>query len=56
VFAYSPQTNIRCFFFPVGNGKEVTMFASVDVFINTASVFRVKASAQNANKREYIEV
>jgi hypothetical protein len=44
--ANSPQTNIRCFLFPVGKGKQDTLFASVDVFPNTSSVYRELPSWQ----------
>jgi hypothetical protein len=40
VFANSPQTDVLCSFFPVGNENQDTMFASVDVFLNTSSVYR----------------
>jgi hypothetical protein len=40
VFVNSPQTNIRCSLFPVVNGKQDTMFAIVEVFLNTSSVYR----------------
>jgi hypothetical protein len=36
----SLQTNIRRFLFPAGNWKQGTMFASVDVFLNTSWVYR----------------
>jgi hypothetical protein len=34
------QPSSRCFLFPVGNGRQDTVFASVDVFRNTSSVPR----------------
>jgi hypothetical protein len=38
---YNPEENHpRCFLFPVANGKQDTLFASVDIFLNTSSVYR----------------
>lgn len=36
----SPQARSRCFLFLIGNGKQHGMFASVDLFLNMASVYR----------------
>jgi hypothetical protein len=38
MFANSPQRNVLCLF-QGANGKQDTMFASVDVFLNTLLVY-----------------
>jgi hypothetical protein len=47
------------FLFPIGNMKENTVFASVDVCLNTSSspaCAAFEASSQNDDEREFFEV
>jgi hypothetical protein len=56
MFANSQQTNNRCFLFPVGNGKLDTMLASVDVFLNTASVYRENQYMRSQNIHRFCTI